>query len=217
MITQISEKDYTDYIKINSKRLKKDIILKAVSVLKKGGVIALPTETVYGLVGCLFSKKAIEKIYKIKGRNFSKPLSVFVPDIDKISLYVEEFPDFAYKLMKEFCPGPLTVVFRKKVGLDVPFKTQTLGFRVPDHPVPLALVRECGPLASTSANISGREEALNAEEVKKYFDERINLVLDGGQTILQTPSTVVDCTGNSPKIIREGKITKKDIGKVIGK
>ncbi|MDD5454283.1 MAG: L-threonylcarbamoyladenylate synthase [Candidatus Ratteibacteria bacterium] len=231
----------TECIKIGSEGLGKSAILKAKEVLEKGGIIALPTETVYGLVADLFSEKAIRKIYEIKGRDFSKPLSVFVPDVEKISLYVEKFPDFAYKLMKKFCPGPLTVVLKKKIGLNVPLKTETLGFRIPDNSVPLALLKGYGPLVSTSANISGKKDALNAEEVKSYFDGKIDLILDGGSTIVKTqhqsearcwtspvpsaieavadwcgvPSTVIDCTGHSPKIIREGKIKKKDIEEII--
>ncbi len=204
-----------DYIKIDSKKLEKDVVSKAVSVLKNGGVVALPTETVYGLAGDLFSKKAVRKIYKIKSRNFSKPLSVFVPDIESVSLYVEKLPDFAYKLMRTFCPGPLTVVLKKKIGLDVPFQTEALGFRIPDHFVPLALLKEYSPLVSTSANTSGEKDALNTEEVKGYFDGKIDLILDGGQTIWGMPSTVIDCTGNSPKLIREGKIKKEDIERII--
>ena len=209
------KKDYTDYMKIDHKKLREDALSKAVSILRNGGIIALPTETVYGLVGDFFSEDAVRKIYEIKGRDFSKPLSIFVYDIQSVVLYVEKLPDFAYKLMRAFCPGPLTVVLKKKIGLDVPLKTDTLGFRIPDHCVPLGLLKEYGPLVSTSANLSGGKDALNAEEVREYFDGKIDLVLDGGQTILQMPSTVIDCTGHSPKIVREGKISKEDIERII--
>ena len=205
----------SDYIKLKSKKIDEFVISKAKKVLNNGGIVALPTETVYGLVGDMFSKKAVTKIYKIKGRNSTKPLPIFVPNIESVLKYVEKMPDSAYKLMNEFWPGPLTVVLSKKKGLNLPFETFTLGFRMPNHPVPLALLEEYGALVSTSANISDKKDALNAEEVEEYFDGEIDLILDGGPTIFKIPSTVVDCTGHSPKIIRKGKITEKDIKKVI--
>jgi L-threonylcarbamoyladenylate synthase len=204
-----------EYIKIAPDKLDNNIISKAKIVLKNGGIVALPTETVYGLVADLFSYEAVGKIYEIKGREFSKPLPLFVPDIESVALYVEKLPDFAYKLMDAFWPGPLTVVLFKKKGLDIPFKTSTLGLRIPNHPVPLALLKECGPLVSTSANLSGGKDALSAEEVKDYFNGEIDLILDAGPTILRIPSTVIDCTGRSPKIIREGKIKKEEIEEII--
>ncbi len=205
------------YIKVESKKLDESIISKAKKVLNNGGIVALPTETVYGLVGDLFSKKAVTKIYKIKGRNSTKPLPIFVPNIETVLKYVEKIPNSAYKLMNEFWPGPLTVILNKKRGLNLPFETSTLGFRIPNHPVPLALLKEYGALVSTSANISDKKDALNAEEVKEYFNGEIDLILDGGPTIFKVPSTVIDCTGHSPKMIREGKITKKEVEKKIGK
>jgi L-threonylcarbamoyladenylate synthase len=204
-----------EYIKISSGILEKDVISKAKMVLKNGGIIALPTETVYGLVGDFFSEEAVRKIYEIKGRDFSKPLTVFVPDMQSVALYVEKIPNFAYKLMRAFCPGPLTVVLKKKAGLDIPLKTDTLGFRIPDHQAVIGLLKEYGPLVSTSANLSGGKDALSAQEVREYFDGEIGLILDGGKTILQIPSTVIDCTGHSPKIIREGKIKKEDIERIV--
>lgn len=206
-----------EYIKIDSKKVEESIISKVKSVLKSGGVVALPTETVYGLVGDIFSKEAVDKIYKVKGRQFSKPLPVFIPDVEAVKSYVEKLPDFAYKLMNAFCPGPLTVILPKKKTINIGFETETLGFRIPAHPVPLAVLKEYGALVATSANPSGGKDALSAQDVIKYFDGQIDLILDGGSTDLRQPSTVVDCTGHSPKIVREGKINKEDIERVIGK
>ncbi|MBU0534085.1 MAG: threonylcarbamoyl-AMP synthase [Candidatus Omnitrophica bacterium] len=205
-----------EYIKINSSILEEDVISKVKMVLKNGGVIAFPTDTVYGLAGDLFSEDAVKKIYEIKGRDYSKPLPVLVCDIQSVALYVEKIPDFAYKLMEAFCPGSLTVILKRKVGLDISLKTDTLGFRIPDYPMVLGLLKEYGPLVCTSANISGGKDAVNADEVSQYFDGKIDLILDGGQTVLQRPSTIIDCTSDSPKIIRGGKITQKDIKRVIG-
>jgi L-threonylcarbamoyladenylate synthase len=204
-----------EYIKIDTQKLEDRIIAKAEIVLKNGGVVALPTETVYGLVADLFSSEGVKKIYKIKGRNPEKPLSIFIPDIESVTSYVEKLPNSAYKIMKAFWPGPLTVVLLKKRGLEVPLETSTIGLRIPDHPIPLTLLQKYGALVSTSANLSGRKEALGAEEVKEYFDGKIDLILDGGQTIFKVPSTVIDCTGHSPKIIREGKIKDEEIERIV--
>lgn len=206
-----------EYIKVDPRKLEGHIISKAKTVLKNGGIVALPTETVYGLVADLFSEEAVKKIYKIKRRKPDKQLPVFIPNIESINSYVEKLPDLAYKLMNAFWPGPLTIVLLKKKGLNLPFKTSTLGFRVPNHPVPLALLNEYGALVSTSANLSGKKDALSAEEVKEYFNGEIDLILDGGPTIFKVPSTVIDFTGHSPKIIREGKIKKEEIERIIGK
>ncbi len=204
-----------DYIKIDPQKLEDHIISKAKTILKKGGIVALPTETVYGLVADLFSQEAVRKIYKIKRRKPDKQLPVFIPNIESITSYVEKLPDSAYKVMNAFWPGPLTVVLLKKKGLNLPFKTSTLGLRIPDHPIPLALLHEYGALVSTSANLSGRKDALSAEEVKEYFNGEIDLILDGGPTIFKIPSTVIDFTGHSLKIIREGKIKKEEIERII--
>ncbi|MCK4905435.1 threonylcarbamoyl-AMP synthase, partial [bacterium] len=212
-----------EYIKINSEVLEEDVLLKVKTVLKNGGVIAFPTDTVYGLAGDLFSEDAVKKIYEIKGRDYSKPLPVLVCDIQSVALYVEKIPDFAYKLMEAFCPGPLTVILKRKAGLDISLKTDTLGFRIPDYPMALGLLKEYGPMVCTSANVSGGKDAVSADEVSQYFDGKparfalggIDLILDGGATVLQRPSTIIDCTSDSPKIIREGKITREDIERVI--
>lgn len=215
LVRNILKKYKTQYIKIGRDELEDDALLKAEEVLKNGGVIALPTETVYGLVGDLFSKKAIDTIYRVKGRDLPKQLPVFIPDVEYARLYAEEAQPWVYTLMSAFWPGPLTVILNKKEFTDIPINSATLGFRIPDHPAPLALLKRCGPLVSTSANVSGEKDALNADEVKKYFEGEIELILDGGHAALGMPSTVVDCSGNSPKIIREGKITKEDIEKAI--
>lgn len=205
-----------EYVKTDPKKLEEHIILKAKTVLKKRGIVALPTETVYGLVADFFSKEAVQKIYKIKRRELNKPLPIFVPNIESINAFVEKLPDSAHKMMNTFWPGPLTVIFLKKKGVTIPFETASLGFRIPNHPIPFTLLRKYGPLVSTSANLSGGKEAISAKEVEKYFNGEIDLILDGGETTFKTPSTVVDCTGPLPKIIREGKIKKEDIEKIIG-
>ena len=203
-----------EYIKINSSILEEDVISKVKMVLKNGGVVAFPTDTVYGLAGDLFSEDAVKKIYEIKGRDYSTPLPVFVCDMQSVALYVEKIPDFAYKLMEAFCPGPLTVILKRKAGLDISLKTDTLGFRIPNYRMALGLLKEYGPMVCTSANISGGKDAVSAQEVREYFGGQIDLILDGGPTVLQIPSTIIDCTSDSPKIIREGKITQEDIERV---
>ena len=204
-------------IKVKNLPLKEDIIFKAKNVLKNGGVIALPTETVYGLVAGIFSVEGVNKVYGIKGRKQDKPLPILLPRIDSVYDYAEEVPEFAHKLINKFWPGPLTVIFKKKTGLNLPFDSVSLGFRIPDHPVPLSLLKTCGAVVSTSANISGGRDAVNAEDVVEYFGGEVDLVLDAGPSVLGIPSTVVDCSGSSPKIVREGKITYSDIKTTINK
>lgn len=204
-----------EYIKIDYKIFEEKIVPRMVDILKKGGIIALPTETVYGLVADAFNEEAVQKIYRIKGRAPEKPLPIFISNIKDVCRYVEELPDSAHKIMEAFWPGPLTIILSKKEGLKFPFQNTTLGFRIPQHPVPLAILKVYGILVSTSANVSGGKETVSAEEVKEIFGDSIDLILDGGSTKLQEPSTVVDCTGSLPKIVREGKIKSEDIEKII--
>jgi len=204
-----------EYIKIDTERPIPWIISRAKKILEEGGVIALPTETVYGLVGDLFSQKAVKKIYQLKGRDLKKPLPVFIPTVESLPLYVEDVPASAKKVIHEFWPGPLTIVLKRKETLDIPFSTSTLGLRIPDHSVPLMLLEKFGPLASTSANPSGKIEVFTAEDVKMYFNGEVDMILDGGKSYSTIPSTVIDFTTPTPRIVREGQIREEQIKRII--
>jgi L-threonylcarbamoyladenylate synthase len=196
----------TEVIKIDSQRIDLEKIRKAAEVIKKGGMVAFPTETVYGLAADFFNKEAIEKIFAVKKRPKDKPLTVQIQDIAYLEKLACEIPTFAYQLMSKFWPGPLTLVFKAKEG------GTTIGIRIPDNKIAQSLLRESQtPLVAPSANLSGEAAAQTAEEVLQTFDGLIEMVIDAGKVELGLPSTVVDLSVSPFKILREGPITKKDI------
>jgi L-threonylcarbamoyladenylate synthase len=189
-----------------------DAIREALDVLNKGGLVAFPTDTVYGVGALAFDGKTVESIYAAKDRPVEKAIPVLIGntgDMDKVGM---EIPEIAYKLASRFWPGPLTVVIPKKPTLPEAISaTATVGVRVPDHAVARALLRAAGPMAVTSANISGQASPSTAEEVYAQLGGRIDLIIDSGTTPGGVPSTVVDCTGNELKILREGPISLEEI------
>ena len=191
---------------------KDDSISRALEILKHGGLVAFPTDTVYGVGALAFDAKAVESIYAAKDRPVEKAIPILIggpEDLDKVTA---EVPPIAAKLAARFWPGPLTLVIPKHPNLpDVVSASPTVGVRVPDHPVARALLRAAGPMAVTSANISGQASPKNAEEVSRQLNGRIPLILDGGETPGGVPSTVVNCLGTEPVILREGPVTFKDI------
>lgn len=195
-----------EYIRINPGNPEDKIITYAVAILKAGGVIVFPTETVYGIAGNLFSPQAVHRIYTLKKRSWSNPLPVFVASLRELGSHAKELPSSLQVLAQKFWPGPLTVILSKKEEIHLPFPCKTLGFRIPNHPVPLTILSDISPLACTSANISGKPPALTAEEAKNYFQDNVDLILDAGPLSANIPSTVLDLSGEEPTIIREGKI-----------
>lgn len=185
---------------------------KAVSILRSGGLAAFPTDTVYGVGSLAFDGAAVESIYAAKNRPVDKAIPVLIADasdLDKVSAFL---PSMAARLAEHFWPGPLTLVVPKHPDLPASISsTNSVGVRVPDHTVARELLRLAGPMAVTSANISGGANPSTAQEVLDQLGGRIPLILDGGQTPGGLPSTVVDCTGAEPQILREGPIRKKEI------
>ena len=181
----------------------------ALDVLNHGGLIVFPTDTVYGLAALPFQPQFIERLYIVKGRSSQKAIGILVGKQADLDLVASVMSPLAARLAKAFWPGPLTLVVPRHPNL--PFvlaPDETIGVRMPDHPVALALLRQSGPLAVTSANLSGRENTGTAQEVLDQLRGRIHLVLDGGRVpggVL--PSTVVDCTGTQPVLLRKGPIT----------
>ncbi|HEU0295990.1 MAG TPA: L-threonylcarbamoyladenylate synthase [Anaerolineales bacterium] len=189
-----------------------DAVQQALDVLNKGGLVAFPTDTVYGVGALAFDGRAIEAIYEAKDRPIEKAIPVLIADMADMEKVGLDIPEIAYRLASRFWPGPLTVVIPKKPTLpEVVSATATIGVRVPDHEVARALLRAAGPMAVTSANISGQPSPSTAKEVFVQLGGRIDLILDGGQTPGGVPSTVVDCTANDLKILREGPITLEAI------
>jgi L-threonylcarbamoyladenylate synthase len=179
-----------------------------VDVLRNGGLIAFPTDTVYGLASLPFKAEYVERLFAAKGRNSSRAIAVLIGRIEDIPLVAAEMGLKAQKLAENFWPGPLTLIVPKNPRLpQVLSQDATVGVRMPDHPVALNLLRVTGPLAVTSANRSGMPNTSTAEEVMAQLGGRIHLVLDGGRVPGGVPSTVVDCTGAELVILREGPIT----------
>jgi L-threonylcarbamoyladenylate synthase len=189
-----------------------DVLPHALETLKRGGLVAFPTDTVYGVGALAFDARAVESIYTAKDRPVEKAIPILIggpEDLDKVSMGI---PPIAAKLAARFWPGPLTLVLPKHPDLpSVISASPTVGVRVPDHPVARALLRAAGPMAVTSANISGQESPRTAREVSRQLNGRIPLILDGGETPGGVPSTVVNCLGTEPVILREGPVTLKDI------
>ena len=182
------------------------LIKKVVKILKDGGVIAYPTDTIYG-IGCdIFNKKGIEKIYQIKKREKNKPMSFICADLSDISQYAI-VSNYAYRIMRKCLPGPYTFILEasSKTPKKIMSKRKTVGIRIPDHKICLAIVTELGhPLITTSANISTEEELNNPDDIEDKLGSSLGLIIDEGPLISE-PSTIVDLTGDSPAVLREGK------------
>lgn len=185
---------------------------RALEVLRSGGLVAFPTDTVYGVGALAFVGSAVESLYAAKGRSTEKAIPVLIGDPQDITRVAGEVPELAIKLAERFWPGPLTLVVPKHPALPGAVSaTGTVGVREPDHPVARALLKRSGPLAVTSANLSGESSPTTAAEVLAQLGGRIALILDGGPTPGGVPSTVVDCVGSEPRILREGALSKEKI------
>jgi L-threonylcarbamoyladenylate synthase len=184
----------------------------ALDILHNGGLVAFPTDTVYGLAALPFDAESVERLYVAKGRSSERSIAILLGDESQLKLVAQDLGVMALRLGRRFWPGPLTLIVpRLSVLPDVLTATPTVGVRIPDHPFALALLRLTGPLAVTSANLSGKSNCNNAQEVLQQLDERIHLILDGGPTRGGVPSTVVDCTGKDLVVLREGPLRKGDL------
>jgi len=187
-------------------------LLLALEILKFGGLVAFPTDTVYGLAALAYNGDAVISIYEVKDRPVEKAIPVLIGDVSDLEKVCAEVPEIAIKLAARFWPGPLTLVVPKNPQLPEAVSARpTVGVRIPDHPVARALLRLAGPLAVTSANLSGRQSPSTAQEVFDQLGGRIALILDGGKTPGGVPSTVVDCTGPELQVLRKGSISKGEI------
>jgi L-threonylcarbamoyladenylate synthase len=185
---------------------------RALAVLSNGGLVAFPTDTVYGLAADIHSAAAIEKIFTAKGRDSQKPIAVLLGSAAQLTLVAQNLPPAAQRLAEAFWPGALTLVVPRRTDLPANLSPAlTIGVRMPDHPLALELLRRSGPLATTSANLSGRQDALSAQDVLDQLSGRIDLVLDGGRVAGGKPSTVVDCTGERLKMLRQGPFTLEQL------
>jgi L-threonylcarbamoyladenylate synthase len=184
--------------------------------LQHGGLVAFPTDTVYGLAALPFQAETVERLYTAKGRNSEKAIAILVGDIDQLKQVTTEMSIVAQRLAERFWPGPLTLVVPRHLSLPEALSPYpTIGIRMPNHPVALAVLRRTGPLAVTSANLSGQASTSTAQEVLEQLDRRVHLILDGGRTPGGVPSTVVDCTGVDLVILRAGPISLEELQAVL--
>lgn len=208
----------TQIIKINRNNINKKDIELAANLIKSGNLVAFPTETVYGLGANGLDEDAVKKIYLAKGRPSDNPLILHIADIEELELLVERVPDIGKKLIREFWPGPLTIIFKKSPivpdiisgGLD------TVAIRIPINPIALKLIDLSGvPIAAPSANISGRPSPTRASHVIEDMDGKISMILDGGNTDVGLESTVIDLSTKIPTILRPGAISYEVLRDII--
>ncbi len=188
-----------------------------ISILKRGGIVAFPTDTVYGLGACANLHQAVERVYQVKGRPRSMALPLLLADTLQISEVAEPVPPIAWLLAHNFLPGALTIVLHKSNSvLDIiTAGGLTIAVRIPAHPIPVALADGLGmPIVGTSANLSGKPSVLTADEVYSQFGEKIDLVIDGGRCPGGRESTIVDVTGETPVVLREGAISREELKQV---
>jgi L-threonylcarbamoyladenylate synthase len=187
---------------------------RAIEILKSGGIVAFPTDTVYGLGGDAFNSEVAERIYRVKQRPRSLPLPVLLADLTQVSAVVDSVPDIARFLMKRFWPGGLTLVLPKAASLPeiISAGSDKVAIRIPNHIVPLALIHGLGaPIIGTSANISHKPSPLTAQEVEQQLGSEVDLIVDMGRCPGGLESTVVDVTGDTPIILRQGIIPEDEI------
>lgn len=199
-----------ELIKINS--IKDEALTKAAEFIKKGGLVAFPTETVYGLGGDGLNSEAASKIYKAKGRPSDNPLILHINDQKMLHKIVNDVNSMAKKIMTAFCPGPITLILPKSdiVPSSVTGGLDTVAVRMPDNDIARELIRLSNtPIAAPSANISGRPSPTTAQAVYNDLHDRIDMILDGGACHFGVESTIVDCTEDVPIILRPGAITKE--------
>lgn len=217
MIAMVKTK--TEIIRINPSLVEQEKIEIVAQILSREGVIAYPTDTFYGLGANTFSKKAVHRIYRLKKRKETKPLSVFISDLGMLERIAAAVHPSFFSLATEFWPGPLTLILKAAPGFpeDLLGPGHSLGIRLPNLSWLRELVRVVGfPLTATSANISGEREISDPEEVVQIFKNKVNLIVDGGKTPGGLSSTIVDLTSEKPKIIREGAIPRSKLMKYLG-
>lgn len=189
----------------------------AVDVLRYGGLVAFPTDTVYGVGALAFHHEAVLRLYTVKGRSTDKAIAVLIGREADLADVATALTPAAEKLAKKFWPGSLTLVVPKHPRLPAAVSSlPTVGVRMPDHALARRLLEQTGPMAVTSANLSGEPNALTAAHVLAQLSGRIELILDGGRVPGGVPSTVVDCTAAVPQILREGPVTAADIAAAVG-
>lgn len=208
----------TELLRVDQQHIDISLMKKAGEIMKAGGLVAFPTETVYGLGGDALNPLSCAKIYKAKGRPSDNPLIVHIADLEDLDAIVKKVPKEAYQLAERFWPGPLTMILYKSDL--VPYETtgglDTVAVRMPSHPVARELIRQAGGyVAAPSANRSGRPSPTLAKYVLEDLNGRIDLILDGGDVEIGLESTIIDLTSEAPTILRPGYITKRMLEQIL--
>ena len=190
-----------------------------ISVLRQGGLVAFPTDTVYGLGASVNIPQAVERVFRVKERPLNMALPLLLADMSQVSEVAESVPPIVWLLADKFLPGALTIVLYKSNSVPgiVTAGGRTVAVRIPAHPVPVALARGLeAPIVGTSANLSGKPSVLAADEVYSQFGDKIDLIIDGGRCPGGKESTVIDVTGEVPAVLREGAISGEELRQVCG-
>ena len=209
----------TKVITIDHKAMDEGVLQEAGRIIREGGLVAFPTETVYGLGGDALNKESSKKIYEAKGRPSDNPLIVHICKMEDLKSIVEEIPEDVKRLAEAFWPGPLTIIMKKSelVPKETTGGLDTVAVRMPSHPVALKFIEYAGGyVAAPSANVSGRPSPTKAKYVIEDMTGRIDMILDGDGIDIGLESTIVDMTGEKPEILRPGYITKDMLEKVLG-
>lgn len=209
----------TELTAVDAQDPDREVIKYAARIIETGGLVVLPTDTVYGLVCDCRQPEAVDRVYEVKERSRDLPLILLLHDMAQAAAYVENVPDNAVLAMQQFWPGPLTVVLRDTSEATAAVRAggDTVGLRLPAHMAPRLLAGELGaPLASTSANTSRQPPAINARQALDYLDGKVSLVLDSGPAPLSQESTVVSFLDDHAQVLREGAITVARLREVLG-
>lgn len=192
-------------------------IEQAVTILKQGGIVACPTDTVYGVGAAIYNEEAVERVYKIKGRPRNRALPILLAEKYQIAEVAKIVPPLARRLADRFFPGALTIVLPKADSVSdiVTGGRKTIALRIADHPIPIAVVRGLGvPIVGTSANLSGSPSALTPEEVHAQLGDRVDMIINGGRCPGGWESTIIDLSGKTPRILRQGPISMEELKEV---
>lgn len=210
-----------EIVRINVERPEASLVSYVADKIRSGVVVGMPTDTFYGLAADPFNLHAVDRIYEIKTRSRHKPLSLLIESVDQASELAWPVPEIFFLLARRFWPGPLTIIVKAdpKLPLKVTANTGNVALRVPSAEVPLAIVRAFGqPITATSANLHGASECTNAQEVRDQLGNCLPLIVDGGQSPRDMPSTIVDLTSDdgSWRLLRRGAIPTEQIVELLG-
>lgn len=193
---------------------------ESAQIIKQGGLVVFPTETVYGIGTNGLDEKAIRRLYEVKKRPFTKPISLLVSNIEMVEQIAKDITDIEYKIMQAFFPGPLTIILKKKKAISnmLTANSDTVGIRMPKGKVARKILEYANiPIATPSANISGKPSGTNIQSIMKDFENKVEYYVDTGESEIGTSSTIVRVVNGVPTILRQGSITKEQIDSILRK